>query len=579
MSIYDILTTGAYLLLALLATELLAKKHLKKVFMLRWYNSLLSMLLFVDLALFFTALSGRFLASLQVVTLASVALGLAGRIKIDYRQTGFTPIDLLILKEAGSMAGALNPREVRKLAVSALLSGGFLLAFSLILPVPVLAPALRIGIVAGNLLLLAAVWLAAPYVNNRLSVYRIGVLPYFFAYLRDPVRLERRPGAASSSSSSSNPGHAGGSELPDILVIQSESFADPFVLGPERFNADPLPFYHRLREESIRFDMATRAFGGGTVHTEYEILTGLSSVFFPRDTTVFSRYLKTPTVSLGSIASLQGYRTKMIHPYLDWYYNRSQVYRNLGFDEFQTLRSFPDPEGRYMPDRVVGERILGELRDSQPSFLFAVTMQNHTPYKEERYPHGLRFLGDLPGRETKAHFDHYLNGLRETDLALEELIGELRKRDRETLVLFYGDHLPVINQDAGFYEEIRWSRHPFGTREYAYELSLSPGLIWSSKRNLDRDAGVLDCTRILPLLLSQTRLPAPSYLKELGAYGERNGINGLFRDFLVREGRFFGPDDPVFREAYQAYRALNSRVFYGTDDASWRHVSPDYTIR
>lgn len=577
MKMNDFMILGAYLLLVLLSTELLSKTSLKKVMMLRWYNSLLSMLLFLDLVLLFEGLSGSFRSSLQITTATAVGLALAGKIKLDYRQTGFTPIDFLILKEAGSMAGALNIRETLKLAASALLALGLLFTLSLKVPEISLSPTLQLWLIIANGLLAAASWLLVPLFNYRLSVYRTGVLPYFFAYLRDPVRLDRKPSNIPDIDLGFHGIKDPAVSKPDILIIQSESFADPTLLGMDLFNRDPLPFYRKLKEESLSFDMATRAFGGGTVHTEYEILTGLSSIFFPRDTTVFSRYLKKPLVSLGSILAKQGYQPRMIHPYLDWYYNRNKVYRSLGFEEFRTLRSFKDPGNRYVPDREVHQSLLDSMT-GEHNFVFGVTMQNHTPYKERVFTHGLRFLGHLENRETKEHFDNYLNGLRETDLALEELINVLRQRERETILLFYGDHLPVINQDADFYSRIGWSKNVFDSREYAYDLSLSPALIWSNKRNLHKEQAVVDCSLVLPLLLKQTSLDCPDYLQSLDRLRENDEINGLFRDFLVSRNKVYPADTAQYKLAYNAFRRLNSDVFYGSRYESWQHVSDAYKI-
>ena len=83
MKMNDFMILGAYLLLVLLSTELLSKTSLKKVMMLRWYNSLLSMLLFLDLVLLFEGLSGSFRSSLQITTATAVGLALAGKIKLD----------------------------------------------------------------------------------------------------------------------------------------------------------------------------------------------------------------------------------------------------------------------------------------------------------------------------------------------------------------------------------------------------------------------------------------------------------------------------------------------------------------
>lgn len=60
-------------------------------------------------------------AVLMITSIVLLVLGIANKIKIDYRQTGFTPINLLILKEATSMSGALNKKSMKVLFLKFLL--------------------------------------------------------------------------------------------------------------------------------------------------------------------------------------------------------------------------------------------------------------------------------------------------------------------------------------------------------------------------------------------------------------------------------------------------------------------------
>ena len=576
-----------HLFLTLILTEYLSKTSMKKLRLHHPLYFMVDMVLLSMLILFFYGISGNLPLSIMLPSGLMLALALAGKIKADYRQVGFTPVDFLILREAGSMAGALNPKATGALLMKTfgiamvLTLSGIRLADELLSrfsPIN-LSPMARIGMILAFLGVLTLFYLVGPWYQYRISVYETGSLFYFLSFLRDPPRISIEPKGDIPTTLSTPPVPLG-LDGPDIIILQSESFSDPLNLESAFFNEDPIPFYHALQKVSHSFNMSTRAFGGGTVHTEYEILTGLSTLYFPRDTTVFSRYLKRPIISLGSILKTLGYHTLMLHPYHDWYYNRKTAYRHLGFDEFRTISAFDPSNTSYVNDKEINRTILKELEDKtdQPQLIFAVTMQNHTPYKTMEYPHQIRYQGPAGSLETHQQFNHYLNGLRESDEALQELVQALSKRKRETILLFYGDHLPVINQDADFYQSSQWSHAPFDSDRYYWDLSLSPGLIWSNQRTLSQGPALMDCTRVAGQLLGHGKIPHPSYFDEMEDLHLRHNLQGIFRSFLRASDRMETALSPTYRTIYRELQDINQKAF-AQHDTHWHVHNTEYTIR
>lgn len=576
-----------HLSLTLILTEYLSKTSMKKLRLHHPLYFMVDMVLLSMLILFFYGISGNPHLSVLLTSGLMLALALAGKVKADYRQVGFTPVDFLILREAGSMAGALNPKATRNLLLKTLgiamvltVSGIRLVdeLHSRFSPIT-LSPMARIGMVLAFLAVLTLFYIVGPWYQYRISVYETGSLFYFLSFLRDPPRISIVP-MDDIPASLPTPPVLLGSNGPDIIIIQSESFSDPLNLESSLFNEDPIPFYHELQKVSHSFNISTRAFGGGTVHTEYEILTGLSTLYFPRDTTVFSRYMKRPIISLGSILKALGYHTLMLHPYHDWYYNRKTAYQHLGFDEFRTISSFDPSKTSYVNDKEINRAILKELEDNtdQPQLLFAVTMQNHTPYKTMEYPHQIRYQGPAGSPETHQQFNHYLNGLRESDEALQELVQSLSKRKRETILLFYGDHLPVINQDADFYQNSHWSHAPFDSPQYYWDLSLSPGLIWSNKGTLSQGPDLMDCTRVAGQLLGHGKIPHPPYFDEMEDLHQRHNLQGIFRSFLHASDHIETSLSPTYRTIYRELQEINQRAF-AQHDTIWHVNNTDYQIR
>ena len=515
---------------------------------------------------------------LMVNSVILLALGIANKIKIDYRQTGFTPIDLLILREATSMSGALNKKSTKVL----------FLKFSLILIILTIIPialkdkfnfiAVGSGISLAAALMLIAFFIASgPKFNFRLNVFKTGIVIFFISYFRDPVKL---PGRNKKTINTHNLKFQieDKEEKPDIIIIQSESFSNPTFLGKEKFNADILPFFHSLKEEVYSFDISTRAFGGGTVNTEFEILTGLSTVFFPKDTTIFSRYIKKPLASIGSILKQHGYKSAFIHPYESWYYNRVKAYKNLGFDKFISNKSFRIPDKGYIDDKEVNQKIIENL-DNGYNFIFGVTMQNHTPYNFNSHDEKIIYLEEMKNKDTKVHFNNYLSGLKKSDVALESLTKKLSTRKKKTILLFYGDHLPIINQDPDFYEDVAWTKNKLGSKNYYYDLSISPGFIWTNKdRKLKPAFETIDSTLVLRQLLKEASLSYPDYIDEIFKYFTEEKVASFHRDFLVKNGEIYGYGTLEYLEFYKKLQKVTAEVFYDELWNDWTYSNPDFNL-
>lgn len=564
-----------YLMLSILSLEVLSKSGWRKLLLLKpWFISGNFLLLFLLLL----ALRDIGLPPFVTTALFLALLAAAGKIKVDYRQRGFTPKDLLILREAGSMAGALSPKAMRPLILGLCLSLLLILAASSGAALPELPAGMGLLLF---ILLLLPLWIWGPRLQRKTTVYETGCLLYFFLYIHDPVLLDQ-PGKDASWYAGHNPflpPHIKEpQELPHVLVIQSESFFDPTLLGLSSFSQDPLANFHRLEKQGRPFTLATRAYGGGTVHTELEVLTGLSTAFFPKDTTVFSRYLKQPIPSLGSIFSHSGYRTALYHPYQRWYYNRQEAYRLLGFDAFYSRTAFPPSPG-YLPDSLLQEALLEELDHSEdPLFLFAVTMQNHAPYRSPAFFHEIAYLGNAGNAQSKGQFENYLQGLRETDIWLGRLTEALKEGKRDTLLLFYGDHLPVINQDPGFYQDIRWDASSFDSHPWHYALSKTPALLWHRGMQPEkREKPVLDAIFTPGMLLKEAGVPGPGYFQRLEELRLASGLEAFFREFLVADGLFFKADVAEYTRIHKQLAEISQEIFYRLDP-QWTRVAPDFRI-
>lgn len=254
-------------------------------------------------------------------------------------------------------------------------------------------------------------------------------------------------------------------ELPDIVVVQSESFFDPRRSFPG-IRGDLLArFDQACREANLHGRLSVPAWGANTMRPEFSFLTGIDPAslgihrFNP-----YRRVAGKPVRALPTVLRDAGYRTMCIHPHPSRFFRRDRAFPNLGFERFLDIREFPNARkfGPYVSDKALTDKLLGELSQTEgPVFLFAITMENHGPLH----------LEEVSETETKDFFTvapptscrdlHvYLRHLRNADEQLGRLRSALRARSRPYILVFYGEHLPSV---PGVYDELGY---PDGRTDY-----------------------------------------------------------------------------------------------------------------
>ncbi|MFL9910544.1 LTA synthase family protein [Paraburkholderia sp. RL17-337-BIB-A] len=236
---------------------------------------------------------------------------------------------------------------------------------------------------------------------------------------------------------------------PDVIVIQSESFFDARNLCR---SIDPaiLKHFDAAQRDSVEYGKLTvPAWGANTMRTEFAMLTGL-----PESRLGYARFypyafVRRTCASLASWFKRGGYQTLAIHPYYADFFGRDRAFRLLHIDRFLDIKSFADAprEGPYVADAAVADAIIRGLdapRD-KPAFIFAMTMENHGPLHLEAVETGegaaFHTLGDAAAwRDLTAYLRHLANA----DAMIAKLVTHLRTRRRDTVLCFYGDHVPAL---------------------------------------------------------------------------------------------------------------------------------------
>jgi phosphoglycerol transferase MdoB-like AlkP superfamily enzyme len=243
----------------------------------------------------------------------------------------------------------------------------------------------------------------------------------------------------------------GSDELPDIVVIQSESFFDPTIM--RGYEASQFtPNLRRLAAHGISGELHVPTFGGGTIRTEFEVLTGLSLRYFDNLQFPYLQMNHKTVPSLVRTLNAHGYETVALHGNDPSFWNRTTAFKALGFDRFVSQNSFPANaamDGKYMADSAMTDEIMTQLKDAgPPQFIFAISIEAHGPYDIQ--PGRIAERDAIPVPEgitgnARRELQTYLYHIGHADAELGRLVAWLAQRKRPSLVLFYGDHLPALS--------------------------------------------------------------------------------------------------------------------------------------
>jgi phosphoglycerol transferase MdoB-like AlkP superfamily enzyme len=363
---------------------------------------------------------------------------------------------------------------------------------------------------------------------------------------------------------------------PNIIMIMNEAFWDPTLLPGVTFNQDPLSFVHSLQEKNAVGSLLVPVYGGGTVNTEFEVLTGHTTNFLPGGSIAYSQYVRRPLESLASILVNQGYTTTAIHSYHNWFYRRDEVYHNLGFDKFISSEFFIEPQVKrfYISDHQVSQLIIEESQkaeqEKEPLFIFAVTMQNHGPYVVGYEQEQIKVEGDISA-EAKRILEIYAQGAADADQSLQMLVEHFAQSDRPTLIVFFGDHLPALGENYQVYQETGYFEGDLSSYEEYKKMYTVPLVMWSNYLPDWEEDLQLTTSFMTPYLLQQTGLQGSFYTDYLYAlsqslpelpsrsyYGQA-GIDGslledyqlLQYDLLFGKGYLYqGNLPPIKQEGY-----------------------------
>lgn len=364
---------------------------------------------------------------------------------------------------------------------------------------------------------------------------------------------------------------------PVIIAIMNESFADLSAVGDLPVKEDIIPFFHSMREDTVKGWAQVPVFGAGTANTEWEFLRGHSMHFLPACSTPYSNNGMTDSyASIVSNLKSIGYHCIAMHPYYEYGYARNSVYPRMGFDDMLFLQDFPQQRllREYVSDREMYEEVIHQYEshaDDAPLFIFGVTMQNHGGYEYE----GDNYTKTVELQTTSQKYpkaEQYLSLLKESDAALEYLIQYFQGVDKNVVIAFFGDHLPSIEQE--FYEEIAGEKTD---EQRQLDLHTVPFFVWANYDIEERAEESTSVNYLTNYIYDVAQIPKPSYnlfleqLQKSVPILSTNKVYSQTKNQYVAYSELSGNEEELMRQYhYLVYNAVydvdgRSEMFKGAE--------------
>lgn len=493
------------------------------------------------------SLLGRLWWTVATVVLVTGVIAAANRAKIELRREPLYPSDREFVSDPGFLASMVDPRLIVTVVVIGVVLVGTLVLTGRVaarwFPPPrvwstsprrmgwTLEARLAAFVLSAGLLLHAAdfnepgnLWRAAYESTNegwrpwsQLKNYHDNGFVGGFLYNMPvgamerpadygPEALEEVAGRYERRAEEINASRSQDLSEWNVVFVLSESFTDPAQMQGFRLDEDPVPRTRQLMADTLSGTLFAHNYGGGTATMEFESLTGQSlGLFRPQILSPFQQFVaddRTYPSVVGSLGAL-GHRTVAVHAFNLGMYKRTKVYDTLGFDtvvDEESMRSTERIDGvRYISDEAAFGEAFRQLQSSdEPSFVHLVTMQNHGGYPASGYSDPIG--SDVTEESTASEIGQYARGLEHSDRAFTRFLAQVRRLERPTVVVFYGDHHPGV-----YSQEIIDANPPDA-------IFTTPFLIWNSEANSPQRIEAASTASFLPLLYEAADARVPPYV-------------------------------------------------------------------
>ena len=225
-----------------------------------------------------------------------------------------------------------------------------------------------------------------------------------------------------------------------MIFIQVESL-DNSVIGQKIGDEEITPNLNKLSGEGMYFFNYYSPIGPGTT-ADAEFMT-MNSLYSLPDAVAFIQYPYDAYDALPDLLKQNGYGTYSMHGDLPGFWNRVNIYPQLGYEKLFSRDDYTIPRkiGNYdLGDKDFFTQSLPKLKAlPQPFMATLITLTSHTPFI---IPDDLQTLNMPPPTNLNRLQWEYLQSIHYTDAAIGDFIGELKTAGLydNSVIFIWGDH-------------------------------------------------------------------------------------------------------------------------------------------
>jgi len=222
----------------------------------------------------------------------------------------------------------------------------------------------------------------------------------------------------------------------NLIVVQLEAIQG-FVIN-RKFNGKEItPNLNAFINDSAYFDDFYFQIGGGNT-SDAEFLTN-TSLHPLSQGAVYFKYATNKYKSTARLLKEKGYNTYAFHANTPSFWNRTEMYKALGFDRFFNSNDYKIDEvlGWGLSDESFFMQSLDKIDTSKPFYGFFVTLSSHHPFMYfESYDNF-----DV-GEYEDTFVGNYIKAAHYVDYAVGRFLYELKRRGLydNSVIVIYGDH-------------------------------------------------------------------------------------------------------------------------------------------
>ncbi|MBO9596209.1 MAG: LTA synthase family protein, partial [Cohnella sp.] len=325
------------------------------------------------------------------------------------------------------------------------------------------------------------VWANNDSINELNQAQRMGILNYeaYAIYASATTKLED-PSKVSAEAIAklkniqepAAPAYFGAAKGRNVIILQMEAFQN-FLLNTKIHGKEVTPNLNKLMKDVYYFPHFYQMVGqGNTSDAEFVVNT---SFYIPQHGAASQDYGGLALPSMPKTLHDNGYQTATFHTNDVQFWNRKELYKALGFDNYYDASYFGNDDMVFFgsSDEVLYDKTIDKLTEmnktGQPFYAQLISMSSHHPFNIPNRK--VKF--DLPERYEGTLVGDYIEAQNYTDYAFGQFVDKLKANGLwdNTVLVIYGDHLGLPKYTLSSHEK-NLMEEMFG-RDYDYSGMLN----------------------------------------------------------------------------------------------------------